>query len=356
MTNRVGPRRRAVLAVGPVAMLVVPALAQAPVPAGAAPLQVASIGGFHIGGAVRTLSGLPVREVRLTASGPVRQVDANGDFLVGQMYVQYVRLAAPRGRHPLLLWHGGGLTGACWEDTPDGRPGWQNFFLRAGHDVYVSDAFERGRSGWPRYPEVVPDEPLFRSLRDAWNVFRFGPPEGYSVDPEQRRPFPGSRFPVRHLENLGRQAVPRWSSTDPLIQAAYDAYLARVGPAVIVVHSQGVAFALTAALRQPDKVAAIVAVEGSGAPDPAAVEMARMRGIPLLVVWGDYLHVSPWPAYKASVDRFAAALRAAGGSADTLDLPAHGIPGNSHNVMQDTNSDEVAGLVQDWLVTKGLLR
>ena len=103
---------------------------------------------------------------------------------------------------------------------------------------------------------------------------------------------------MRHLENLGRQAVPRWSSTDPLIQAAYDAYLARVGSTVIVVHSQGVAFALTAALRQPDKVAAIVAVEGSGAPDPAAVEMARMRGIPLLVVWGDYLHVSPWPAYK----------------------------------------------------------
>ena len=148
-------------------------------PAGMAPLQVASIGGFHVGGSVRTLSGLPVREVRLTTSGPVRRVDANGDFLVGQMYVQYVRLASPSARHPLLLWHGGGLTGACWEDTPDGRPGWQNFFLRAGHDVYVSDAFERGRSGWPRYPEVVPDEPLFRSMRDAWNVFRFGPPEGY---------------------------------------------------------------------------------------------------------------------------------------------------------------------------------
>ena len=42
----------------------------------------------------------------------------------------------------------GGLTGACWETTPDGRPGWLHNFLSAGFAVYVLDNVERGRSGF----------------------------------------------------------------------------------------------------------------------------------------------------------------------------------------------------------------
>jgi hypothetical protein len=39
-------------------------------------------------------------------------------------------------------------------------------------------------------------------------------------------------------------------------------------------------------------------------------------------------------------------------TADLLDLPAEGIRGNSHNPMMDTNSDEVAGLILDWLAAR----
>ena len=52
--------------------------------------------------------------------------------------------------------------------------------------------------------------------------------------------------------------------------------------------------------------------------------------------------------------RALAAVRAAGGSVDVVDLPAAGIRGNSHMIMMDRNSDEVAALVQDWLVARGL--
>jgi len=47
---------------------------------------------------------------------------------------------------------------------------------------------------------------------------------------------------------------------------------------------------------------------------------------------------------------------AEGGRVDTLDLPARGIHGNSHMLMMDRNSDQVAGLIQDWLARGGWTR
>jgi hypothetical protein len=39
---------------------------------------------------------------------------------------------------------------------------------------------------------------------------------------------------------------------------------------------------------------------------------------------------------------------------DIIDLPAQGITGNSHMIMMDRNSDQVAALVQQWLAARGL--
>jgi hypothetical protein len=60
------------------------------------------------------------------------------------------------------------MTGVNWETTPDGRPGWQMYFLRAGFDTYVSDAVERGRASWAPFPQVYPDPPFFRTAKEAW--------------------------------------------------------------------------------------------------------------------------------------------------------------------------------------------
>ena len=91
---------------------------------------VREIGSFHVGGGLLTLAGLPLRQRGSTRGGPVRTVDPNGEIAAGQMFAQYVRLAEPRGRFPVLMWHGGGMSGVNWETTPDGRVGWQMLFLR----------------------------------------------------------------------------------------------------------------------------------------------------------------------------------------------------------------------------------
>ncbi len=142
-------------------------------------LNLRSIDSFFLGGHLRELSGLPVSARKFTLDGAPRPVDPNGSVITGQMYVQAYRQAAPRHRLPVLLWHGGGMTGANWESTPDGRTGWLMAFLLAGFDVYVSDAVERGRSSWSRWPEIYADEPVFRTMEEGWEMFRIGPPHAF---------------------------------------------------------------------------------------------------------------------------------------------------------------------------------
>lgn len=322
------------------------------------PISVAEIGSFHVGGRMVRLEGLPLRERVSTPGGPARQIDPNGEIVSGQMYVQYVRLAAPKAVAPLLMWHGGGMTGVNWETTPDGRPGWQMFFLRAGFDTFVSDAVERGRASFSPFPQLYPDAPFFRTAREAWEeTFRFGPAGSWDTDPAKRRPYPGLRFPVAAFEAFLAQCVPRWSCNNMLTQTAYDALVQRLDPGIIILtHSQGGNFGLTAALRAPERVRAVISMEPSGAPDPAVAAVASLTGVPHLFIWGDNWNDNPfWITSRAASERWRDALIAAGGDVTWIDLPAHGVRGNSHALMADDNSAEIAGLVLDWMTARDLV-
>lgn len=320
------------------------------------PLQIREIGSLHVGGRIAEVAGLPQQEIVFSPGAPPMRINPNGQFQVEQMYAQFVRLESPRARYPLILAHGGGLTGVTYETTPDGRPGWQMAFLRAGHDVFVTDAMERGRSGWARFPQIFASEPLFRTMGEGWGLFRVGPADGWNLDAAARRSFPDTRFPVAAWNQFMMQSVPRWVTTDPQIQAAYDALVQRICPCVMLVHSQGGNFGFTAALNAPDKVMAVIAVEPSGAP-PQTAEAARVRNIPHLVVWGDYTGENAfWQRIRQNIDRWQGQIRDAGGVADTLDMPAEGVRGNSHMIMMDTNSDDVAARIQAWMSRRGLMR
>ena len=315
-------------------------------------LHVREVGSYHVGGKEVVLTGLPQQEISFTAGMAPLKVDPNGQFEAFQMYVQYVRLAEPKARYPLMLWHGGGLTGVTWETKPDGYPGWQNFFLHQGHDVYVSDAVERGRASWARYPEINPSPPFFRPKQEAWELFRIGPVGGWAT----KTAYPGTQFPTDAFDQFMKQGVPRFATSDKEIQAAYDAYVQKQCPCVIIVHSQGGNFAMNAALHSPDKVKAIIAVEPSGAP-PATTDVSALKGVPHLFIWGDHLNDHPaWPKFQAAVAAYRDALAKAGAPVDWVSLPERGMTGNTHMLMMDRNSDQIAALIQDWMTTKGLMQ
>jgi len=319
-------------------------------------VSVREIGSFHLGGRLTTLSGMSPRQRVSTKGGAIHPIDPNGEIMVGQLYVQYVKLAAPRGAHPLLLWHGGGMSGVNWETTPDGRPGWQMFFLRAGFDVFVSDAVERGRASWAPYPQVYAEPPYFRTGREAWEeTFRFGPGGSWNADAALRATHPGQRFPAAYMEQFMNQFVPRWGTNNAATQHAYDALISRLDSSIVLTHSQGGNFGLHAALHAPDRVRAVISLEPSGAPDPQQVDPATLRGVPHLFVWGDYLERhSFWVNSVPAVRRWSEALTQAGVDVEWIDLPARGISGNSHALMADDNSDDIAALVLDWMQRHGL--
>ncbi len=186
------------------------------------------------------ISGKPVKEMLFSPGGVPVKVDPNGTYQVEQMYVQYFIPANERGRVPLLMWHGGGFTGVTYESTPDGREGWLNYFLRKGWAVYNSDAVERGRSGWAQYPDIFQDRSgLFSPPPIRSSVSVLVPvmaPSRRTRD--KRRYLPGNQFPAEGYDNMMKQIVPRWTSTDDAILAAYLAEVDKVCPCVILFHSQ----------------------------------------------------------------------------------------------------------------------
>lgn len=309
-------------------------------------LEIAEIGSFFAGGRKVTLKGQPQRQVQVARNGPARMVDLNGDYLTGQCYVQFVRHVAPAFDTPVMFWHGGAMTGATWETTPDGRPGWQMHFLKAGFDTYVCDAVERGRSGWSPFPEIYDAPPIFRTRNEAWEMFRFGPLEGYASDAQQCTPHDGLQFPVDHLNHFSAQFVPRWTNHAQETLRAYFEALERTGPVWLIAHSQGGNFALEAAARHPEFFRGVVIIEPASAPS----ETGEAHKVPHLFLWGDYIQHSPtWISYRERAETYANELTALGGSVYTLDLPASGISGNSHVPMMDRNSDAIAELVKEWI-------
>jgi pimeloyl-ACP methyl ester carboxylesterase len=147
--------------------------------------------------------------------------------------------------------------------------------------------------------------------------------------------------------------VPRFTTTDEPTLAAYIALLEKVGPSVVLVHSQGGMFGWRVAQERPHLVKALVLVEPAALGD--AGKVAALKDVPQLVVYGDFIGSdSRWPTIRGNGVGFVEKIRAAGGRVDVVDLPEHGIRGNCHMMMMDRNSDQVAGLIQDWLAAKGL--
>ena len=272
------------------------------------PIALRDMGSFHIGGhrsrskasrSRRCCSRPAACRRRWTRTAPIRSSRCTRS-------ISWCRTGA--AKLPLLMWHGGGLTGVTYETKPDGQPGWLNYFLRQGWDTYISDAMERGRSGWT---DKFKGEPVFLPLGDPWERFRVGPVGSWNDDKAKRATYPGVQFPIDAYEQFMKQGVPRWATTDDQIVAAYIELVDKVCPCVVLVHSQAGTFGFKVAEARPDKVKALVSVEPSV---PGTKDKVGALKMPIVVIYGDNAKDHPrWGKIRQNVHDYVGLIRTAGG-------------------------------------------
>jgi pimeloyl-ACP methyl ester carboxylesterase len=320
--------------------------------------------------------------------------DSSGDTYHGDHgYAQFF-VPEPARNLPLILWHGLEQSGKTWESTPDGRDGFWQIFTRRGWPLYIIDQPRRGRAGRVIAEYAEADTPLSptRERESAdWTRFRLGiwhPPSESSF-------FDGVQFPQdpRSIAQFFAQQTPN-TGPEPFPNARHREFLAgsvgelirQVGPCALVTHSHSGQYGWTTAIKEPDRVRAVIALEpgefafpDDDVPDDvatnsavlrsymapqvvAADEFAKLASIPVLVMMGDNIATDPhdgydielWRIVRERAKQFTRALNARGGQATYLELPALGIRGNTHFPMTDLNNVEIAGVIEDFLARHGL--
>ena len=313
-----------------------------------------------------------------------------------QMYVEVLTPRHPRQRYPLVLVHGAAQTATNWMGTPDGRPGWADYFVGQGYIVYMVDQPDRGRSPW--LPDV--DGKLATFAAEAIES-RFTAPEAFSLWPQAKlhSQWPGTgRIGDPVFDAFYATQVPYLADgaeTQRLNQRDVAALLDRIGPAIILTHSQSGPFGWLIADARPQLVKAVVAVEPAGPPfenavfnthkarawgvtdipmtydppvnDPAELKVEQQTqpdGPNLVLCWQQQaparrlanlvnipaVVITTEASYHAAYDHCTTKyLAQAGVKVTTLRLGDHGIHGNGHMVMLEKNNLQVAGVIARWL-------
>ncbi len=322
------------------------------------------------------------------------------EVMAGQMYVEVLRPQRVTQRYPLVLFHGNWQTSTNWMGTPDGRTGWADYFLGQGYIVYMVDQPARGKSAW--HPSV--NGPLGGlSIADTEQRFTASEVTGTWPQAKKHTQWPGDgpkkgqkgdpifdAFFATQVESLTSAA-----ETQTLIQAAGSALLDKIGPAILLTHSQSGAFGWLLADSRPKLVKGIVAVEPNGPPfqnavvnedrnrawgmtdipmtyDPPARtpgelktvreprpdkpeltacwkqadpprKLLHLEGIPILIVTSE-------SSNHAVYDHCTSKYLAQAGAPNTFwRLEEQGIHGNGHMMMLEKNNLEVAALLQKWM-------
>ena len=317
------------------------------------PLTIESQGSFFVGGETKT-SG----ELSGATNGP--GAGQPGDITINQMYVQFQKPINADRHRPVVMVHGCCLSSKTWETTPDGRMGWNEYFVRKGRSVYLADQVSRARSGFDatrinvvKLGKAPPSELpaiFMASHQTSWTLFRFGPTFNTA--------FPDEQFPVQAADELYKQMIPDLNGILPSPNPTLKNMAAlgvQLHGAVLIGHSESGFFPEQAALTDPTGVKGIVSIEMGCVTTLKPEELSTLAKIPILIMFGDHLEDVPgafakiWPANLDTCNTFVKQITDAGGDAKMMYLPQMGIKGNSHMMMQDKNSLQLADLILGWI-------
>jgi pimeloyl-ACP methyl ester carboxylesterase len=350
------------------------------------PLQIARQGYLFAGGKYSDLGGSRV--------------------LTGQLYAEFQVPHHLTHPYPVIMVHGGSQSGTNFTGTPDGREGWAQHFLRRGYAVYVVDQVGRGRAAYRgdaygpvRQPDISGSQQRFVALKRQrlWPQAALHTqwPGGDEPGDPVFDQFYASQMPT--IADFTQQQI--------LNRDALVALLDKIGPAILLTHSQSGAFGWPVADARPDLVKALLQIEPSGPPfyeigldylgppeffrvghkskpwgltavpltyDPPltspdelmpvrqetadgpdlvrgwlqrepARRLPNLQKMPILVLTGE-------ASYHAVFDHLTVKfLEQAGVRPSFIRLADIGIRGNGHMLMLEKNNRDIATVMMDWL-------
>lgn len=330
---------------------------------------------------------------------------ATGQTMSGHLYAEFQIPARQTHPWPIVMIHGGSQSGTNFTGTPDGREGWAQYFLRQGYAVYVVDQPGRGRAAYEaqKYGALA-------GVNLENTERRFVAPERYNLWPQAHlhTQWPGAgavgdpvfdQFLASQMPSIQNFTLQQELNRDAIL-----ALLEKIGPAILLTHSQSGAFGWPVADARPDLVKAIVAVEPNGPPffdvqnvaapewfrdaaatarpwgvtadplvyappaahasDLAVVRQETADGPDLSRCWLQKSPARQLPnlqkmpilvltaeaSYHASYDHCTVKyLEQAGVHPAWTRLAAAGIHGNGHMMMLEKNNAEIAALIAKWL-------
>ena len=322
----------------------------------------------------------------------------------GQAYVEFQIPRRQSQPYPLVIIPGAAQTATNFTGTPDGRDGWAQYFLRRGYAVYIVEQPGRGRSGYQPDRDGPQAYPNVKSVED-----RFTAPEHAVLWPQAKlhTQWPGTGKagdPV--FEQFYASQVPfvqKPEVTQALNRDAGIALLDKIGPAIVMTHSQSGPYGWAMLDARPNLVKALVQVEPTfppvhdvdfiGPPDyfrdgpvarawglasipltyqPAitdpsqldfvqqdkpdgpdllrcwlqkepARQLTGLQKAPVVIVTGEASFHAP---YEHCTIKY---LKQAGVQPSWIDLGKQGVHGNGHMMMLEKNNLQIAGLIDKWI-------
>jgi pimeloyl-ACP methyl ester carboxylesterase len=348
--------------------------------------------------------GPPVAKQGYLFAGGKYQTVNGKQVMTGQIYAEFQIPKNQTRPYPIVMVHGAIQTGINFTGTPDGRMGWAEYFLRQGYPVYVVDQPGRARASYSadlQGPQAFPD-------LDSTEQ-RFTAPARFKLWPQARlhTQWPGTGMagdPI--FDQFYMSQVPFVRTPEKAQEMTRDglvALLEKIGPAVVMTHSQSGAMGWLLADARPDLVRALIQVEPSGPPvhdvdmvgapdylhDGAATrpwglsaiamgyaprasvaaelsfvqqdradgpdlarcwlqkaparQLPNLAKMPMLIVNGEASFHAPFEHCTVKY------LEQAGVHPTWIDLGKAGVHGNGHMMMLEKNNLEVAGVIETWL-------
>jgi pimeloyl-ACP methyl ester carboxylesterase len=320
------------------------------------------------------------------------------EIMQGQIYVEVLAPKDVRRPYPLVLIHGAAQTATNWMGTPDGRKGWVEYFVEQGYIVYMIDQPMRGRSAW--HPGDGPTR-MFTAEQEAFQ-FTANAVKGTWPQAKKHTQWPGDGpnkgqkgdpiFDAFYATQV--ETVTNVEETQRRNRDAGAALLDKIGPAIVLTHSQSGTYGWLIADARPQLVKGVIAIEPSGPPFEATIiatgkarafgptdipitydppvkeaselavereaaedpelfacwmqkaparQLVNLKHIPVVVMAAE---ASYHQVYDHCTVKY---LNQAGVKSEYIRLQDKGIRGNGHMVMIEKNNLDIARLLDEWV-------